>query len=140
MIRLLNKNKSRENIESDSIGSIKYPPGFTPRDEGGCSDHNVNERVILTSQVDKGNNVGEERNNGQNGNKKDGLESVGSGQHFKVEIPKTDGSLLNMMEELIKVGQTMGYNMEGLIDEAKNEPLLRCHLSPKLNLIAQILP
>lgn len=115
---LLNKNKSKENNESDSMGSIKYPPGFTPREEGEYSDHNVNERLIFTSQVDKGNNVGEERNkNGQNRSKKDGLESVGSGQHFKVEIPKTGGSLLNVMEELIKLGQTMGYNMEGVMKD-----------------------
>nr|GEV24117.1 RNA-directed DNA polymerase, eukaryota, reverse transcriptase zinc-binding domain protein [Tanacetum cinerariifolium] len=39
--------------------------------------------------------------------------SVCSG-HFKKDfIPKSGGSILQVMEELIKVGQTIGYNMEG---------------------------
>nr|GFC87805.1 hydroxycinnamoyl-CoA quinate/shikimate transferase [Tanacetum cinerariifolium] len=34
--------------------------------------------------------------------------------HFKVSnVPKSGGSILNYMEELVKAGQTMGYKMEG---------------------------
>ncbi|GJW10122.1 hypothetical protein Tco_1575949 [Tanacetum coccineum] len=47
--------------------------------------------------------------------KKDGTESVGSGHIHKVEVPRTGGSILSLMEELIKVGQTMGYKMDGCI-------------------------
>ena len=45
--------------------------------------------------------------------KKERTESVGSGYFKTNEVPRTGGSLLMMMDELIKVGQTMGYNMEG---------------------------
>ncbi|GJW29956.1 RNA-directed DNA polymerase, eukaryota [Tanacetum coccineum] len=40
-------------------------------------------------------------------------ESVCSG-HFKKSVaPRTGGSLLSLMDELVKVGQTMGYKMDG---------------------------
>ncbi|GKD92095.1 hypothetical protein Tco_1371932 [Tanacetum coccineum] len=41
--------------------------------------------------------------------------STCSGQFKKCDIPCSGGSILQLMEELIKVGQTMGYNMEGCI-------------------------
>ncbi|GKE46196.1 nucleotide-binding alpha-beta plait domain-containing protein [Tanacetum coccineum] len=45
--------------------------------------------------------------------KKVGMESAGSGHVRKNEILRTCGSLLTVMKELIKVGQTIGFNMEG---------------------------
>ncbi|GJT10821.1 hypothetical protein Tco_0857863 [Tanacetum coccineum] len=56
-------------------------------------------------------------NNGFNkGSKDDVAESVCSG-HFKKSVnPRTGGSILNLMEELVKVGQTMGYNMDGCMN------------------------
>ena len=38
---------------------------------------------------------------------------MGSGELKKAKIPRNGGSLLTVMEELIKAGQTMGYNMKG---------------------------
>ncbi|GJR88929.1 hypothetical protein Tco_0212940 [Tanacetum coccineum] len=50
------------------------------------------------------------------GSKDDVAESVCSG-HFKKSVnPRTGGSILNLMEELVKVGQTMGYNMDGCMN------------------------
>ena len=40
-------------------------------------------------------------------------DTMGSDHLKKVEIPQTGGSLLTIMEELIKVGRTMGYTLEG---------------------------
>nr|GFB62764.1 RNA-directed DNA polymerase, eukaryota, reverse transcriptase zinc-binding domain protein [Tanacetum cinerariifolium] len=41
--------------------------------------------------------------------------SISSG-HFKVsEVPKTGGSLIDLLEEVVKVGQVMGFKMEGCI-------------------------
>ena len=37
---------------------------------------------------------------------------MGSGHFVKVDAPRTGGSLLIVMDELTKVGQTMGYNMD----------------------------
>nr|GFB50658.1 RNA-directed DNA polymerase, eukaryota [Tanacetum cinerariifolium] len=53
---------------------------------------------------------------GRNGEKHTDLnneESVCSGHFKKSEIPRSGGSILLLMEELVKVGQAMGYNMEG---------------------------
>nr|GEZ79698.1 RNA-directed DNA polymerase, eukaryota, reverse transcriptase zinc-binding domain protein [Tanacetum cinerariifolium] len=48
-------------------------------------------------------------------NKNEGVESVGSGHFQKMDIPKSGGSILSMMDELIKVGQTMRFKMDGCI-------------------------
>ena len=40
-------------------------------------------------------------------------ESVCSG-HFKTSKgPRTGGSILHLLDEVVKVGQVMGYNMDG---------------------------
>ncbi|GKA47967.1 hypothetical protein Tco_0740925, partial [Tanacetum coccineum] len=92
---LLNKNKDIAERENNSDQSLKYPPGYTPNDEE--------------------NNVHKE-NSSNKGSKEDVAESVCSG-HFKKSVtPRTGGSILNLMEELVKVGQTMGYNMDGCVN------------------------
>ncbi|GJT65760.1 hypothetical protein Tco_1017240 [Tanacetum coccineum] len=41
--------------------------------------------------------------------------SISAG-HFKVsEIPRTGGSMVGLLEDVIKVGQVMGFKMEGVI-------------------------
>lgn len=42
--------------------------------------------------------------------------SVCSGHFQNVGTPKTGGSMLQLMEDLIKIGQTMGYKMDGCIN------------------------
>ncbi|GKD35456.1 DIE2/ALG10 family protein [Tanacetum coccineum] len=81
---LFNKEKRNEKKESNSKESFKYPPGYTP-----CETSEEQPKKI------------------------DGMEPASSGFSRKNEMPKMGGSLLTVMEELIKVGQTMGYNMEG---------------------------
>ncbi|GJY80266.1 hypothetical protein Tco_0493017 [Tanacetum coccineum] len=41
--------------------------------------------------------------------------STGSRKFKMSEIPRTGGSILSVMEEIVKVGITMGYNMDGRI-------------------------
>ena len=43
-------------------------------------------------------------------------ESLCSGRFKKSEMPRTGGSMLSVMEEIVKVGQAMGYNMEGCVN------------------------
>nr|GEV45261.1 nucleotide-binding alpha-beta plait domain-containing protein [Tanacetum cinerariifolium] len=43
-------------------------------------------------------------------------ESVCSGRFKQSEVPRKGGSFLRLMEEVLKVGQTMGYNMEGCVN------------------------
>ncbi|GJS13378.1 RNA-directed DNA polymerase, eukaryota, reverse transcriptase zinc-binding domain protein [Tanacetum coccineum] len=50
-----------------------------------------------------------------NSYKYDTERSTRSGHFKKCDIPRSGGSILQLLEELIKVGQTMGYNMEGCI-------------------------
>nr|GEY86813.1 RNA-directed DNA polymerase, eukaryota [Tanacetum cinerariifolium] len=44
-------------------------------------------------------------------------ESTCSGRFKEFEIPRTGGSILSLMEDVVKVGQTMGYNMDGCIKD-----------------------
>nr|GFC35079.1 RNA-directed DNA polymerase, eukaryota, reverse transcriptase zinc-binding domain protein [Tanacetum cinerariifolium] len=49
------------------------------------------------------------------GNEKGESVSIGSRKSNNIDIQRTEGSLLTVMEELIKVGKMLGYNMEGCI-------------------------
>nr|GEX38859.1 putative RNA-directed DNA polymerase, eukaryota, reverse transcriptase zinc-binding domain protein [Tanacetum cinerariifolium] len=40
-------------------------------------------------------------------------ESVCSGRFKQSEVPRKEGSFLSLIEEVVKVGKTVGYNMEG---------------------------
>ncbi|GKB49944.1 RNA-directed DNA polymerase, eukaryota, reverse transcriptase zinc-binding domain protein [Tanacetum coccineum] len=107
--------------------TYKYPPGFTPdkeidaqinspKDLEVADDiHGFNENIEGASSVIK-------KNYGPNNFKVGSEKSVCSGYFKKDFIPKSGGSILQVMEELIKVGQTMGYNMEGcLAQKAKKD-------------------
>nr|GEU55309.1 RNA-directed DNA polymerase, eukaryota, reverse transcriptase zinc-binding domain protein [Tanacetum cinerariifolium] len=86
---LLNKQKVSNGIKETSVQTLKFPIGFTPP---------VNEKnVHVDPSLSKESPI------------KDTSESVCS-SHFVA--PRSQGSILNLMEELIKVGQTMGYNMD----------------------------
>ncbi|GJZ51836.1 RNA-directed DNA polymerase, eukaryota [Tanacetum coccineum] len=52
------------------------------------------------------------------------------------EAPRTGRSFLNLMEEVVKVGQTMGYNMEGLVQKAKKDWVKELCVSNKVNFLA----
>ncbi|GKB07163.1 hypothetical protein Tco_0835396 [Tanacetum coccineum] len=86
--------------------SLEFPPGFTPREEGECEDfvHGSNASVEVNSVKSR-----------DNLKKSTGVESVGSDHFHKVEIPRSGGSILNLIEEVVKVGQTMGFKMDGCI-------------------------
>ncbi|GKD46513.1 RNA-directed DNA polymerase, eukaryota, reverse transcriptase zinc-binding domain protein, partial [Tanacetum coccineum] len=138
-------NESKKNTKDDkgdkSDNSIKYPPGFTPVN---VTDGNEKKDE---SNKDSGDFIqskeGEEANVGtiQNGSKKriidDTMESVCSGHFKKSEAPRTGGSILNLMDELVKVGQTMGYNMEGcLAQKAKKDWVKELCIRNKVNFLA----
>nr|GFC23720.1 nucleotide-binding alpha-beta plait domain-containing protein [Tanacetum cinerariifolium] len=103
---LLNKKKNVEEKMDKSNGtvSIPYPPGFTP----GFTP--CDETEVECDKKSMGNNEGSGF-----GNEKGESVSIGSRKSNKIDIQRTGGLLLNVMEELIKVGKTMGYSMEGCI-------------------------
>nr|GEU77660.1 putative reverse transcriptase domain-containing protein [Tanacetum cinerariifolium] len=76
------------------------PFGFTPNDD-------TNEFCMHEEN---------EGNNANKGSKIDISESVCSGHFKKSEAPRTGGSILCLLEELVKVGQTMGYNIDGCVN------------------------
>nr|GEW78547.1 DIE2/ALG10 family [Tanacetum cinerariifolium] len=87
---LLNKKKNVEEKMDKSNGtvSISFPHGFTPCDE-------------TEVECDK-NSMGNNEGNGF-GNEKGDSVSIGSWKSNKIDIQRTGGSLLTVMEELIKL-------------------------------------
>ncbi|GJU76449.1 RNA-directed DNA polymerase, eukaryota, reverse transcriptase zinc-binding domain protein [Tanacetum coccineum] len=135
---LLNKNKLKENKESNTNESLKYPPGFTPSEDVEANGQMDNQRMSFDCEKGNERNVSDEMNSNvrYNRSKKEGMEYVSSGHFKKSEVPRTGGSLLTVMEELIKVGQTMGYNMEGCLNpKAKKDWVKELCVSNKVNFL-----
>ncbi|GKA81332.1 RNA-directed DNA polymerase, eukaryota [Tanacetum coccineum] len=86
---LLNKKRNVEEKmdKSNETVSIPFPPGFTPCDE----------TEVECDKKSMGNNEGS-----GSGNEKGESASIGSRKSNKIEIKRTGGSLLTVMEELIK--------------------------------------
>ncbi|GJT47647.1 RNA-directed DNA polymerase, eukaryota, reverse transcriptase zinc-binding domain protein [Tanacetum coccineum] len=109
---LLNKKNNKSNGGSSSNSNLKYPPGFTPSvaDEDKREDLYVsgdeNEirskyvQVEVISPCEK-----EKEQNRYNGWHNDIHKPVYSG-----------GSILQVMEDMVKVGKTMGYNTKGCVN------------------------
>nr|GEU38546.1 RNA-directed DNA polymerase, eukaryota [Tanacetum cinerariifolium] len=57
--------------------------------------------------------IGRDGDSANKGSKGDASESVCSGRFKKSEVPRTGGPFLCLMEEVVKVGRIIGYNMEG---------------------------
>ncbi|GJT01969.1 RNA-directed DNA polymerase, eukaryota [Tanacetum coccineum] len=102
---LLKKN----NNNTCNLGSEepKYPPGFTPSFNDQEKIGDVNLQGISDSVQSLSNKIKDRK-------KKCGMSSLhntysGSQKH------KVGGSILDLMDELVNVGQTMGYNMEGCL-------------------------
>nr|GEV37857.1 UvrD-like helicase, ATP-binding domain, P-loop containing nucleoside triphosphate hydrolase [Tanacetum cinerariifolium] len=99
------KKEGNRNVDKNSEDSLHYPPGFTPVI---LDAHNVSpsdregEKYSFHGQEDK-----------VDSDAKKTSSSPCSGHFQKCKLPRSGGSILQIMEELIKVGQTMGYNMEG---------------------------
>nr|GEV92752.1 RNA-directed DNA polymerase, eukaryota, reverse transcriptase zinc-binding domain protein [Tanacetum cinerariifolium] len=118
---LLNKNKDKSKNMKPSDHSLKYHPGFTPNGENNefCMHEenvrSVNEANSLNCNM-KENQNGQERNSTNKGSKEEISGLVCSGNFKKSEVPRTGGSILCVLEELVKVRQAMGYNMDGCVN------------------------
>ncbi|GJV61083.1 RNA-directed DNA polymerase, eukaryota [Tanacetum coccineum] len=114
LYELLNKKREVDNNAPNSDGSLKYPPGYTPRDtkdDNGeyLAGRNKNRKESV-GQEDA--NFGEKKADSKNITKNVAEESICSGHFKKSEIPRTGGSILQLIDDLVKVGQTIGYNMK----------------------------
>ncbi|GKD53645.1 hypothetical protein Tco_1287032 [Tanacetum coccineum] len=116
---LLNKENiklARKVTEEDH--GLSHPSGFTP--EEGLNEGNT----VNLDMKDYGENERDDNSFVNLEDGKDNSESVNKNSeskhsgHFKYSVlPRTGGSILNLMEEVVKVGQTMGYNMDGCIKD-----------------------
>ncbi|GKB55528.1 RNA-directed DNA polymerase, eukaryota [Tanacetum coccineum] len=112
-----------EELSDDDISNV---------DEKNLDDENC-EIVKINETIDS-NVMGEMSVNGSeevepngdpvffnnNNSKADDVESVSIGQFKKSEAPRSGGSFICLMEEVVKVGQTMGYNMDGVVNNLSN--------------------
>ncbi|GJS57557.1 RNA-directed DNA polymerase, eukaryota, partial [Tanacetum coccineum] len=101
---LLEKKNGENKLDPSKSESLKFPPGFTPSME----EEAVLNRGNKENYRDRSNGVESEQwDDNQEGFeysnvKKKGTESAGSGSIKKVGSMHTGGSLLNVMDELIK--------------------------------------
>nr|GFB62063.1 nucleotide-binding alpha-beta plait domain-containing protein [Tanacetum cinerariifolium] len=103
---LLNRHKQGGKKDNISDSSLKYTPGFTPiaRDTVEVIPDNIVEANDAQSECCEANKL-----------KGNGNSSISSG-HFKVsEAPRSGGSMIGLLEEVVKVGQVMGFKMDGCI-------------------------
>nr|GEX84319.1 hypothetical protein [Tanacetum cinerariifolium] len=99
---MLEKQKLQGNNVEDDISN------------GVCQ--NANEHV---------NNVEEKSNKGMSSSKEEDKESRCSWHFRSVEGPQTGGSILQMLDDVVKVGQTMGYKMDGCVSNI--EEIIKSH-------------
>nr|GEY59526.1 RNA-directed DNA polymerase, eukaryota [Tanacetum cinerariifolium] len=113
----------------DDINSIPhskpyptYPPGFTPNDN---AEDNINTSNV--EPVERGHNGDKEeeefvvsQNQDINDTDVDANESTCSGHFKKSTGPRTGGSIIQLIEDLVNVGQTMGYDMMGCMKNIEN--------------------
>ncbi|GJU52153.1 RNA-directed DNA polymerase, eukaryota [Tanacetum coccineum] len=89
-------NKATKEATQDDDPS--HPPGFTPKDDA------AKEKEEAAYSVNQFSNNGNSLNNG--------VSRVHSGVNRSFSL-KSGGSIMDVIENLVDIGQTMGYNMEG---------------------------
>nr|GEW70515.1 RNA-directed DNA polymerase, eukaryota [Tanacetum cinerariifolium] len=105
---LFNKTGKKDTIEITSDGSMKYPPGFSPKEEydenslqeGG--DNKDMEYLKDRKEESKKSKFTHKANDGGNDST--------STSHFKVsELPRTGGSILGLLDEVVKHKERRRY-------------------------------
>ncbi|GJY97003.1 hypothetical protein Tco_0513913 [Tanacetum coccineum] len=109
---LLNKKtKDQKHKESGTNSSPKFPPGFTPNND---NDDTGDKKSVNDFEEEK---LNEDDGDSNNSNLKENVDESASFGRFKKSVaPSSGGSFMCLMEEVVKVGQTMGYNMDGVIN------------------------
>nr|GEW34336.1 RNA-directed DNA polymerase, eukaryota [Tanacetum cinerariifolium] len=122
---ILRKQDNEANSESDKTCS--YPPGFTPENE-------VNKK--LENKVSSPYDGFKSCVMADSQHIEDQISNL-DGQHPHIHDNKTGGSILKVMDGLIKLGQTMGYSMDGCLkDMAKKDWVKELNISHKVNFLA----
>ncbi|GJS85917.1 hypothetical protein Tco_0752458 [Tanacetum coccineum] len=114
---LLQKNKTNmENKVDEEDHSLSHPPGFTPEVDQfeGNAMGDIAEKVYTEKENDVNSFVNKDIGNNDSNSVNNNVEPT---DLDRSKLLRSGGSILNFMEEVVKVGQTMGYNMEGCIKD-----------------------
>nr|GEV03034.1 RNA-directed DNA polymerase, eukaryota [Tanacetum cinerariifolium] len=84
-----------------------YPPGFTPVSE------NINKGEGSGSSINQEKSIPEKKQYPSH--------NMEASSQRTTSIPINEGFILEVMDDLVKVGHTMGYNMEGDFNEVRSE-------------------
>nr|GEY50572.1 RNA-directed DNA polymerase, eukaryota, reverse transcriptase zinc-binding domain protein [Tanacetum cinerariifolium] len=123
-IYLLLKKTDKNTIKQESESSLNHPSGFTPKE--GSVRSQVNEEEVRGSNFENVNqkHCGMENSfgvNKDNTNPKDEVSgSTCSEQFKKPKVSYTGGSILNLLDDVVKDGRVMGYNMDGCLANMEN--------------------
>nr|GEV40628.1 putative RNA-directed DNA polymerase, eukaryota, reverse transcriptase zinc-binding domain protein [Tanacetum cinerariifolium] len=110
-------NADAESLEKTDDKQFEIPPGYTPIEGSETSD--INKEGGTSNNYEKVNEVNVEELQNLSGNgcskysKEVESDSICSGRFKKSKGPKTGGSILNSLDEVVKVGQVMAYKMDG---------------------------
>ncbi|GJV37618.1 nucleotide-binding alpha-beta plait domain-containing protein [Tanacetum coccineum] len=105
-------NNNIKNTKGTGISSsYSHPPGFShvKVQEDLQETNNINAQGKEDATGSINNNKGHDNQNYQH----EACDSVSSGHFKKSEAPKTGGSILQLLDDVVKVGQVMGYKMDG---------------------------
>ncbi|GJU54665.1 RNA-directed DNA polymerase, eukaryota [Tanacetum coccineum] len=112
---LLNKHKSDVNA-SPSGTSLSHPPGFTLEKDGHVSD---DQEVKMPNQASP-QSLSEGLNSRVMQDVSPAVETIISDGHFKDHDLKKGGSILEVLDGMIKVGQAMGFSMGGCLKDMES--------------------
>nr|GEW19669.1 RNA-directed DNA polymerase, eukaryota, reverse transcriptase zinc-binding domain protein [Tanacetum cinerariifolium] len=136
---VLKKKLNVCNNGSLSDESCKYPPGFTTNDDVDTlvnADDDVLEDNRTRNDKEDGGPVGKE-NQGRSAGGTDTNVSTCSGHFKKSSVPRTGGSIIQLIDDLVTVGQTIGYDMTGcLAQKAKKDWVKELCVSNKVNFVS----
>ncbi|GKE52638.1 hypothetical protein Tco_1487794, partial [Tanacetum coccineum] len=104
---------------NDENPSLKYPPGFTLSVEKNGSKSKDDQVQNISDNQLNGDNESVHQVEREDNRNSDGAKTNSTGSRkFKMsKIPRIGGSILSVMEEIMKVGITMGYNMDGYAND-----------------------
>nr|GEU38082.1 RNA-directed DNA polymerase, eukaryota [Tanacetum cinerariifolium] len=99
---LLNKHKT-DPLQPITDTSLTHPPGFTPKRNEPVTDSPHTHYVGLNSRIIHDAELSDE--------------SANSDGNFKTKGLRTRGSMLDVLDDMIKVGQAMGFSIGGCLND-----------------------
>ncbi|GJR43792.1 RNA-directed DNA polymerase, eukaryota [Tanacetum coccineum] len=140
---LFNKNKPMDGSVNKSGSSLRYPPGFTPSDGNDENSTPVEDGMIRKVEEVRTDNREEIYDDfsdcrANSYTKEVGTESLSSGHFKKSELPRTGGSILGLLNDVVKVGQMnfLSLNIQGLAQKAKKDWVKELCIKNKVNFLA----